>query len=215
MFDPSDEAFPVGFNVLSAHSELECTLLASDLVGIFRRFSTTFGDQMASILGNAILAFLESEREFPLLRGIPQTSILTRLNTFFARRRSGTSLRRSATTWICGESWTRERFFSRSCPTARSAKKRVFAWFAARRPYISQAAMSRQDEDASKRVPFFLYMDVPALRHSVDRVDSHRRVQMRPRRIGRGEPAQFNTRSGLRVGRRLDAGVSIAGCQDL
>src|SRR5262249_33603303 len=31
-------------------------------VGIFRRFSTSWGDQMASILGNAVLAFLESNR---------------------------------------------------------------------------------------------------------------------------------------------------------
>lgn len=117
LFDPSDEECPIGFNVLSAHSELEKTLLASDLVGIFRRFSTSFGDQMQAVLSNAILAILESERggtlfdlrrlltekefraeylrtvsdsevryfferEFPLLRGTPQASILTRLNTF-------------------------------------------------------------------------------------------------------------------------------------
>lgn len=62
MFDPADEEFPVGFNILSAHSDLERTLLASDLVGIFRRLSTSWGDQMTSVLGNAILAFLESER---------------------------------------------------------------------------------------------------------------------------------------------------------
>ena len=62
LVDPSDEQFPIGFNILSAHSDLEKTLLASDLVGIFRRFSTSWGDQMASVLGNAVLAFLESNR---------------------------------------------------------------------------------------------------------------------------------------------------------
>jgi predicted DNA-binding transcriptional regulator AlpA len=60
VLDPSDEEYPVGFNILSAHSDLERTLLASDLVSVFRRLSTSFGDQMATVLGNAILAFLES-----------------------------------------------------------------------------------------------------------------------------------------------------------
>ncbi len=61
LFDPSDEAYPVGFNILSAHSELEKNLLSSDLVSVFRRLSTSWGDQMTSVLGNAILAFLESK----------------------------------------------------------------------------------------------------------------------------------------------------------
>lgn len=62
LFDPSDDQYPIGFNILSAHSELEKTLLESDLVGVFRRLSTSWGDQMNSVLSNAILAFLESER---------------------------------------------------------------------------------------------------------------------------------------------------------
>ena len=60
LLDPSDEEYPVGFNILSAHSELERNLLASDLVSVFRRLSTSWGDQMTAVLGNAILAFLES-----------------------------------------------------------------------------------------------------------------------------------------------------------
>lgn len=60
LFDAADDEFPVGFNVLSAHSNLEKNLLASDLVAVFRRLSTSWGDQMNSVLGNAILAFLES-----------------------------------------------------------------------------------------------------------------------------------------------------------
>jgi hypothetical protein len=62
LIDPSDEDYPVGFNILSAHSEVEKNLLASDLVSVFRRLSTTWGDQMTSVLGNAILAFLESTK---------------------------------------------------------------------------------------------------------------------------------------------------------
>lgn len=62
LFDPSDDEFPVGFNILSAHTELEKTLLASDLVGVFRRLSSSWGDQMEAVLGNAILAFLESSK---------------------------------------------------------------------------------------------------------------------------------------------------------
>ena len=62
VFDPADETHTIGFNVLGAHSELEKTLLASDLVGIFRRLSTSWGDQMSSVLGNAVLAILESDR---------------------------------------------------------------------------------------------------------------------------------------------------------
>jgi excisionase family DNA binding protein len=60
LLDPSDESYPVGFNILSAHSDLERNLLASDLVSVFKRLSTSFGDQMTTVLGNAILAFLES-----------------------------------------------------------------------------------------------------------------------------------------------------------
>jgi hypothetical protein len=60
LLDPFDDAYPVGFNILSAHSDLERNLLASDLVSVFRRLSTSFGDQMVTVLGNAILAFLES-----------------------------------------------------------------------------------------------------------------------------------------------------------
>ncbi|MEP7108671.1 MAG: type IV secretion system DNA-binding domain-containing protein [Ferruginibacter sp.] len=60
IIDPSDSDFPVGFNILTAHSEIEKDILSSDLVAAFKRLSTSWGDQMNSVLGNAILAFLES-----------------------------------------------------------------------------------------------------------------------------------------------------------
>jgi hypothetical protein len=60
--NPADEEYSIGFNILSAHSDLEKNLLASDLVAVFQRLSTSWGDQMNSVLQNAILAFLESDR---------------------------------------------------------------------------------------------------------------------------------------------------------
>ena len=194
LFDPSDEEYPVGFNVLSAHSDLERTLLASDLAGVFKRFSSTFGDQMATVLGNAVLAFLESReggtlidlrnflvdkafrerflrtvdddevrsywtREFPLLKGAPQASILTRLNTFLrpktirymvAQRRDNLDLRRIMD--------GRQILLAKLSHGA-IGEENAYLLGSLLVARIAQAAMSRQDEDASKRVPFFLYMD--------------------------------------------------------
>lgn len=62
LFDAADEAYSIGFNILTAHSDLEKTLLASDLISVFQRLSSSWGDQMASVIQNAILAFLESSR---------------------------------------------------------------------------------------------------------------------------------------------------------
>jgi len=62
LVDPSDVEFVVGFNILSAHSDFEKALIASDLVSVFKRLSSSWGDQMESVLNNAILAFLESSK---------------------------------------------------------------------------------------------------------------------------------------------------------
>jgi len=62
VIDPSDAEFPVGFNILTAHSEIEKDILSSDLVAVFHRLSTSWGDQMNSVFANAILAFLESTK---------------------------------------------------------------------------------------------------------------------------------------------------------
>ncbi|MFI5405263.1 MAG: type IV secretory system conjugative DNA transfer family protein [Nitrososphaerales archaeon] len=61
LVDPSDSEYPIGLNLLSAYSEAEKTILASDLVALFRRFATSWGDQMTSVLANAITAILESQ----------------------------------------------------------------------------------------------------------------------------------------------------------
>jgi hypothetical protein len=60
LIDPSDAEHPVSFNILHAHTDTEKELLASDLVVLFRRFSSSWGDQMNSVFANAILAILES-----------------------------------------------------------------------------------------------------------------------------------------------------------
>jgi len=62
LIDPADGEFPVAFNILSAHSEIEKDILSSDLVAAFKRLSTSWGDQMNSVLANAILAMLESSQ---------------------------------------------------------------------------------------------------------------------------------------------------------
>ncbi len=60
LIDPFDSEYPVAFNILHAHSDIEKEILSSDLVALFKRFSTSWGDQMNSVFANAILAFLES-----------------------------------------------------------------------------------------------------------------------------------------------------------
>lgn len=67
LLDPSDEESVVGFNILSAHSDAEKNQLASDLVAVFRRLSSAWGDQLNSVLSNALLAFMESDRGGTLL----------------------------------------------------------------------------------------------------------------------------------------------------
>jgi hypothetical protein len=67
LFDPSDEQYSVGFNILEAKSEIEKNVLSSDLVEIFRRFSTSWGDQMSVVLGNAISALVESDQTNSLI----------------------------------------------------------------------------------------------------------------------------------------------------
>lgn len=67
LFDPSDAENPIGINILSAKGEAEKNVAASDLVAAFKRMSTSWGDQMTVVLGNAIQAFLESNRGGTLL----------------------------------------------------------------------------------------------------------------------------------------------------
>ncbi len=58
LLDPADADHTAGWNPLRADSPAEAELLAGDLLGIFRRLSTSWGDQMSAVLGNALGALL-------------------------------------------------------------------------------------------------------------------------------------------------------------
>lgn len=62
LIDPSDNEYSFGFNLLSASTEVEKIVLSSDLVEAFKRHSTSWGDQMTSVLSNAINTFLDSSK---------------------------------------------------------------------------------------------------------------------------------------------------------
>ncbi len=57
---PSDANFPIGFNLLHAPTELEKIVLSSDIVEVFKRYATSWGDTMTSVLSQAVNTFLES-----------------------------------------------------------------------------------------------------------------------------------------------------------
>lgn len=59
LIDPSDTEFPIGLNILRAYTDTEREILSSDLVASFKRFATSWGDQMNTVLGNAIEAILD------------------------------------------------------------------------------------------------------------------------------------------------------------
>jgi hypothetical protein len=62
LIDPSDNEYSFGFNLLRADTEVEKIVLSSDLVEAFKRHSTSWGDQMTSVLSNAINTFLNSNK---------------------------------------------------------------------------------------------------------------------------------------------------------
>lgn len=62
LLDPADGEHVVPFNPLSASSDAERSVIASDMVAVFRRLSSAWGDQLNSVLSNALLAFLENDR---------------------------------------------------------------------------------------------------------------------------------------------------------
>lgn len=62
LIDPSNLDFPIGFNLLHAITEAEKMVLSSDLVGAFKRFATSWGDNMSAVLSQAINTFLDSPK---------------------------------------------------------------------------------------------------------------------------------------------------------
>lgn len=65
LFDPAE--CPIGFNIFQAHTDLEKTLISSDLTAAFKRMATSWGDVIDAVLANAVLAILESSRGGTLL----------------------------------------------------------------------------------------------------------------------------------------------------
>lgn len=59
LIDPDNAQYVTGFNLFSAQTPIEKIILSSDLVALFRRLSASWGDQMNSVLANAIHALLE------------------------------------------------------------------------------------------------------------------------------------------------------------
>ena len=62
LVDPADVEYPVGLNILHANTDIEKEVLSSDLVAAFRKYATSWGDQMNAVFGNAVLAILESTK---------------------------------------------------------------------------------------------------------------------------------------------------------
>ncbi len=62
LIDPSDSEYPIGFNLLEAHTEAEKIVLSSDLVSAFKRHATAWGDNMTAVLQNAVNTILDSTR---------------------------------------------------------------------------------------------------------------------------------------------------------
>ncbi|MEK7630501.1 MAG: type IV secretion system DNA-binding domain-containing protein [Patescibacteria group bacterium] len=194
ILDPSDEEYPVGFNVLEAHSEVEKNLLSSDLVAIFRRFATSWGDQMTSILGNAILAFLESdaggslldlrkflvdpafrkeflasvrdaevvyyfEKEYPLLKGNPSASILTRLDAFLRPKLIRLMVGQRRGTLDLRSLMDSRKIFLAKLSQGIIGHENAHLLGALLVSKFHQAALSRQQLAESERPDFHLYID--------------------------------------------------------
>lgn len=191
--DPGDAAYPVGLNILSAHSELERTLLASDLVAVFQRLSSRWGDQMTSVLGNAILAILESsdggtlvdlrrflvepkfrraylttvrdpdivyywEREFPLLAGKPQASLLTRLDTFLRPKPVRYMVAQKEGIDFAALMNEGKILLARLSQGA-IGEENAYLLGTLLVSKFQQIAMSRQELERERRRPFYLYVD--------------------------------------------------------
>ena len=194
LVDPADRDYPVGFNILSAHSDVEKELLASDLVAVFERLSSRWGDQMNSILANAILAFLESdtggtladlrrflvepdyrsaflatvrdpdvvyywEREFPLLAGRPQASLLTRLDTFLRPKLIRNMVSQKESRLDFADIMDRGRILLAKLSQGAIGEGNAYLLGSLLVSKFYQLAISRQAAAATERRPFFLYVD--------------------------------------------------------
>ncbi len=193
LIDPADPDNHNGLNILLAKSEAEKNVIASDLVSAFKRLSTSWGDQMTSVLGNAIQAFLESdqgggladlrrflieadyrtafllsvhdpgvlyfwEKQYPLLRGNTQASILTRLDSFLRSK----LVRKTVVPKVPLD--FQEVIDQRKILLVRLAQGIIGEEAACMLgslivSKLHQAAMGRQSIAPEARIPFYLYID--------------------------------------------------------
>jgi len=193
LFDPADTEYPVGFNILEARTEVEKNVLASDLVAIFRRFATSWGDQMTTVLGHAVSAFLESgqagtlielrrfliekdyrqaflrdvrdptityfwEKEFPLLRGAPLSSILTRLDIFL-RPRLVRNIVGQSKGIDCDEIVNGKKILLVKLAQGLIGEENAYLLGSLLISKLHQVVMGRQAKGLEQRTPFFLYLD--------------------------------------------------------
>ncbi len=194
LLDPSDEDFPIAFNILSAHTELEKGLLASDLCSVFRSFATSWGDQMTAILSNAILAMLEHpeggtladlrrfliekpyrksfldsvadpevvyfwDKQFPLLSGRPEASVVTRLNAFLRPKPIRFMVCQKGGRLDLARVMDESKILLVRLPFGLMGEEnaRLFgSLFVAK---LHQLVMGRQAQRAEARKPFWLYVD--------------------------------------------------------
>lgn len=194
LLDLSDDEYPVPFNILSAHSELEKTLLASDLAAVFRRLATSWGDQMTAVLANGILAFLESDRggtladlrrflvekrfrddylssvqdpevayywrkEFALLTGKPQGSVVTRLNTFLRPKPIRYMVAHGDNRLDMGSIMDEGKIFLARIPQGAIGEENTYLLGTLLVSAFHRSVLCRQEKERSARRPFYLYID--------------------------------------------------------
>ena len=194
LIDPTDEEYPIGLNIFDAHSNLEKTLLASDLTAVFERLSTSWGDQMSTVLGQGVLAMLESskggtlhdlrrflieqdfrneflehvqdqevvyywQKQFPLLSGRPQASVLTRLDTFLRPKpiRYMVAQRKSAIDFA--KVMDEGKILLAKLSHGGIGEENSYLLGAILASKIQQTAMARQSIPEEHRRAFWLYID--------------------------------------------------------
>jgi hypothetical protein len=193
LIDPSDSGFPVGFNILAAHTDIERELLASDLVALFRRFSTSWGDQMNSVFANAICAFVYNtntgtisdlrkflieppyrvavlktctdpdiayywHKEYPLLKSTSIGPILTRLDSFL-RPRVIRNMVSQAKGLDFSELMEGRKVILVKLSQGMLGSENSYLLGALLVSKLQQIAMSRQQQEAENRIPFYCYID--------------------------------------------------------
>lgn len=271
LLDPSDEDFPVGLNVLGAASDRERRLLASDLSAVFRRMSTSWGDQMHTVLSQAVIAILErpeggtlldlrrflvdarfrSEhlkgvrdretvfywtREFPLLKGNPQASILTRLDSFLRTKPVRYMVAQKERSLDFRRILDEQKILICRLSQGAIGEENAYLLGSLIVSKLQQAALSRQDQEARARNPFFLYIDefhhfvTPSLasllsgvrKYGVGLTLAHQNLEQisgRDAEVSAATLANAATRVVFRVGdadaRKLEGGFSFFEASDL